>query len=85
MSASEAEVTREQPTDPEAGDVVRDAATKQVGRVMGHEGPCFQLRPLNGGKEWDARREHLTPALQSDALSTAVAEANDRSRNGSLL
>ncbi|MFF5309180.1 hypothetical protein [Streptomyces massasporeus] len=32
----------------------RDTAHDRVGRVMGHEGPCLQIRPLGGGREWDA-------------------------------
>ncbi|MFI1867448.1 hypothetical protein [Streptomyces jumonjinensis] len=59
-----------------AGAVVRDAASKRVGRVMGHVGGRVQLRPLNGGREWDAFPEDLSPAAQSDVMSAAVAVAN---------
>ncbi|MCM2390085.1 hypothetical protein [Streptomyces albipurpureus] len=70
-------------TTPELGDVVRDTSNKnRIGRVMGHEGPYYQLRPLNGGVEWDALPEHLVPAEQSDAMSAAVAEVNAHSRWG---
>ncbi|WP_231650118.1 hypothetical protein, partial [Streptomyces clavuligerus] len=48
---------------PEVGQVVRDAATSAVGRVMGHVGGRVQLRPLRGGREWDALPEDLTPVL----------------------
>jgi hypothetical protein len=64
---------------PAVGRVVKDSQNGRVGRVMGHEGPYVQLRPLSGGKEWDAKPENLSPAKQSDALSAAVAEVNARS------
>ncbi|MGR8011272.1 hypothetical protein [Streptomyces hypolithicus] len=76
------ETAREHPHHWEPGEVAKDARTGRVGRVMEYVGPCYQLRPLNGGKEWEADSEHLIPAMQSDALSTAVAEANARARWG---
>lgn len=63
----------------DVGGTALDARTGRVGRVMGHVGPYVQLRPLNGGTEWDARPEDLTPAQQSDALSPDVAAVNARS------
>lgn len=35
------------------GSVARDTVRDRVGRVMGREGPNYQLRPLNGGREWE--------------------------------
>lgn len=62
------------------GDAVRDIATDRVGRVMGREGPYVQLRPLAGGREWDAEPAHLRPMSQSELLSALLAELNARSR-----
>lgn len=45
---------------------------------MGHIGPYYQLRPLNGGKEWEARPDDLEPAYRSGALGGRVAPACDR-------
>ncbi|MFI9582379.1 hypothetical protein ACIHCQ_11135 [Streptomyces sp. NPDC052236] len=67
---------------PAVGETARDSITGRVGRVMGHEGPYYQLRPLNGGKEWDAKAEHLVPVSLSDALRPAVAEVNSRTKWG---
>lgn len=64
----------------ELGEVVHDTRTGRVGRVMGHVGPRYQLRPLNGGREWEADPEEMSPARQSDALTDRVAEANRLSR-----
>ncbi|WP_149181565.1 hypothetical protein [Streptomyces sp. TRM49041] len=73
---------REHPRVWEPGETARDSATGRVGRVMGHVGPRYQLRPLNGGKEWEAEPDDMRPAMQSDALSGAVAEVNARTRWG---
>jgi hypothetical protein len=64
---------------PEVGDLVFDEATRQVGRVMGHEGPYRQLRPVGGGREWDAPGP-LRPPTDAERLSAGVAMANARSR-----
>ncbi|MFH9466237.1 hypothetical protein ACH4LT_02910 [Streptomyces clavifer] len=47
---------------------------------MGHEGPYLQLRPLGGGREWDANPARVRPAAPAELLSARVAEANARSR-----
>ncbi|MFJ8139207.1 hypothetical protein [Streptomyces sp. NPDC096013] len=65
--------------EPETGDLVYDEATCKVGRVMGREGPRFQLRPPGGGREWDADGP-LRPATDAERLSAGVALANARSR-----
>ncbi|MCM2577321.1 hypothetical protein [Streptomyces meridianus] len=50
---------REKPTAPEVGSVARDAARDEVGEVMEvQEGRIF-LRPLGGGREWDALPEDI--------------------------
>ncbi|WP_239580556.1 hypothetical protein [Streptomyces sp. HB132] len=49
---------------------------------MGHEGPYLQLRPLGGGREWDADPSRLRPLDAAELLSARVAEANARSRKG---
>ncbi|MFC3352036.1 hypothetical protein ACFOOM_32350 [Streptomyces echinoruber] len=46
---------------PEVGQVVHDTRRHKDGRVMGHEGPYVQLRPLGGGREWDADPGALEP------------------------
>ncbi|MCX4642585.1 MULTISPECIES: hypothetical protein [unclassified Streptomyces] len=49
---------------------------------MGHEGPYLQIRPLAGGREWDADPGHLRLLTQDELLRALVAEANARSRQG---
>lgn len=65
--------------EPETGDLVWDEAARTVGRVMGHVGLCYQLRPPGGGREWDAGGP-LRPATDAERLSAGVAVANARSR-----
>lgn len=65
---------------PAIGAVVADTRLTRIGRVMGHEGPYVQLRPIGGGREWDALPEDTRPATLQEALSAGVAAANARSR-----
>ncbi|MGV9878046.1 hypothetical protein [Streptomyces sp. NPDC003006] len=65
---------------PTVGEAVHDSGRDRVGRVMGHEGPYVQLRPLAGGREWDADPGHLRVLTQNELLSALLAEVNARSR-----
>lgn len=65
---------------PGVGAAVRDTARDRVGRVMGHEGPYLQLRPLGGGREWDADPRHVRTLSQDELLSALLSENNARSR-----
>ncbi|WP_424918263.1 hypothetical protein [Streptomyces sp. wa1064] len=67
---------------PRVGTAVRDVGSGRVGLMMGHEGPYLQLRPLGGGREWDADPARLRPLGPAELLSAHVAEANARSRTG---
>jgi hypothetical protein len=60
--------------------VVEDTATHRIGRVMGFVGTYVQLRPVEGGREWDADPSALRPVTVDEALSAEVAVANARSR-----
>ncbi|MGW1615620.1 hypothetical protein ACWCQZ_40465 [Streptomyces sp. NPDC002285] len=62
------------------GAAVHDSARDRVGRVMGHVGQYVQLRPLSGGREWDADPGRLRLLTPAELLSALVAEANARSR-----
>jgi hypothetical protein len=66
----------------EVGDAVHDTVRHRFGRVMGREGPYLQIRPLAGGREWDADPCHLRLLTQDELLRALVAEANARSRQG---
>ncbi|MFJ6569960.1 hypothetical protein ACIQNU_21315 [Streptomyces sp. NPDC091292] len=68
--------------EPLFGEIVSDASNGRTGRVMDRVGGCYQLRPLNGGVEWDAQPANLRPVALSDALREGVAEVNARSKKG---
>ncbi|KAF4406901.1 hypothetical protein [Streptomyces lycii] len=65
---------------PPTGTAVRDTARDRVGVVMDHEGQYLQLRPLLGGREWDADPAAVRPLTPEELLSARVAEVNARSR-----
>ncbi|WP_246460019.1 hypothetical protein [Streptomyces himalayensis] len=65
---------------PLPGTVVVDERQGRVGQVMGTAGPYLQLRPLGGGKEWDACPEAVRVATPAERLSAGVAAANAASR-----
>jgi hypothetical protein len=66
--------------EPALGDTVEDTGRGRFGRVMGFEGPYVQLRPIGGGREWDADPEHIRRTTLSEALRADVKAANARSR-----
>ncbi|MGW1622304.1 hypothetical protein [Streptomyces sp. NPDC002172] len=59
--------------EPAAGTLVIDTASDRLGYVMGREGPYVQLRPVAGGREWDADPAHVRRATDEERLR-AVAE-----------
>jgi hypothetical protein len=63
---------------PRIGRLVRDGSGR-VGRYMGDSGPYAMLRPVGGGKEWEADLEHVEPLTNAEALSAEVKETNARS------
>ncbi|MGD9485857.1 hypothetical protein WDH52_21825 [Streptomyces sp. TRM70308] len=65
---------------PAPGTAVRDTASGRVGVVLAYVGPYAQLRPLLGGREWDARPGDLALLALGEPLSAHVAELNARSR-----
>ncbi|KJY42177.1 hypothetical protein VR41_08920 [Streptomyces sp. NRRL B-1568] len=48
-------------SDPLIGKVVRDTARDRLGQVMGRVGPRYQLRPVKGGREWEAKPSDIEP------------------------
>lgn len=65
---------------PPIGTYAVDTRTGKVGRVMGHEGPYIQLRPVGGGREWDCAPEEVRAATTTERLRAATAYENARSR-----
>ncbi|WP_254076799.1 hypothetical protein [Streptomyces pacificus] len=51
---------------------------------MGYVGPYVQLRPLGGGREWDALPAEVRPATREERLRAALTVANAHSSRGAL-
>lgn len=62
----------------DVGTLMADARTDRIGRVMGNEGRYVQLRPPQGGKEWDVPPEALREPTPEEALHAKVTVANGR-------
>ncbi|AEN12979.1 MULTISPECIES: hypothetical protein [unclassified Streptomyces] len=65
---------------PAVGAAVVDGGSGRVGIVTGRQGPLVRLRPLGGGREWDANPARVRPAGRDELLSAQLAEVNARSR-----
>ncbi|MFJ7129478.1 hypothetical protein [Streptomyces sp. NPDC098101] len=71
------------PEDCEPGALVRDIARDTIGVVMGHHGgDRVQLRPIMGGREWDAFEVH--PLTAREELSARNAARNEVTRRWGL-
>nr|WSY53049.1 hypothetical protein OG999_24980 [Streptomyces sp. NBC_00886] len=67
------------------GTLVFDAETSKLGYVMGHEGPYMQLRPVTGGREWDAAPTQVRPATEAErrtAMRERIRALNAASSGG---
>ncbi|MFJ9708551.1 hypothetical protein [Streptomyces sp. NPDC101234] len=63
----------------EAGTVVYDPRSDKAGEHRGTAGPYALLRPVGGGREWEARPESLRAATAEERLSAEVRAVNRRS------
>ncbi|MFJ6568040.1 hypothetical protein ACIQNU_11490 [Streptomyces sp. NPDC091292] len=66
------------PVVPERGAVVYDPGTHKVGEYRDRAGPYVMLRPVGGGREWEADPARIRPATPTERLSAAVKAANQR-------
>ncbi|MFE8941841.1 hypothetical protein ACFYNX_30730 [Streptomyces sp. NPDC007872] len=67
---------------PERGALVYDQVAHVVGEFRGRAGPYAMLRPVGGGREWQADPADLRPATPAERLSAGVRAADDRTRAG---
>ncbi|MEV6668708.1 hypothetical protein [Streptomyces sp. NPDC051162] len=59
-----------------------DTRTNRLGQVMDRHAGYVQLRPPQGGVEWDCPPEYARPASEAEALRARVARLNAESRWG---
>jgi hypothetical protein len=65
---------------PARGSYAVDGRDGRIGKVVGHEGACVQLRPPGGGPAWDCPASALRAAGASALLVARVRELNRESR-----
>jgi hypothetical protein len=66
----------------DSGTLVYDPKAGKVGEYRGKAGPHAMLRPVGGGREWEADPDLIRPATAEERLSAAVKVANTRSLTG---
>ncbi|MCT9077286.1 hypothetical protein [Streptomyces fulvoviolaceus] len=67
---------------PEVGELMYDPVMRKVGEYQGKAGPYAMLRPVGGGREWEADPEQIRPATPAERLSAGVKAANVRAEQG---
>lgn len=67
---------------PPPGTVVVDEEHGQVGEVMDRLGGKLQLRPVRGGREWEADPVRVREATAGERLRATLAAVNAASRSG---
>ncbi|MFJ3584377.1 hypothetical protein ACIPPS_19400 [Streptomyces sp. NPDC090127] len=60
----------------ECGGFVYDPEARRVGEYRGEAGPYAMLRPVGGGREWQADPALVRPATPAERLSAEVGAAN---------
>ncbi|MFD0369437.1 hypothetical protein [Streptomyces sp. NPDC127114] len=65
-------------TGPGCGDYLFDLAARKVGEYRGQAGPYAMLRPVGGGREWQADPERLRPATRDERITAGVRAVNER-------
>ncbi|MDX3690623.1 hypothetical protein [Streptomyces europaeiscabiei] len=62
------------------GQLVYDPRTRRVGEYRDRVGPYAMLRPVGGGREWEADPETLRPATAAERIGAQVRAANQRTK-----
>ncbi|MEU2495452.1 hypothetical protein ACPCSD_32785 [Streptomyces griseoincarnatus] len=69
-------------TRPGIGELAKDTARGRIGIVMGELGGRVQIRPIGGGREWDAMPDKVVRPSAREELSARLAIRNGNSRDG---
>ncbi|GCB48099.1 hypothetical protein [Streptomyces sp. NL15-2K] len=70
--------TQSDPLEP--GSLLYDPTTSKVGEYQDKSGPYALLRPIGGGREWQADPATLRPATPQERLRAELRAANTRTR-----
>ncbi|MEW2050653.1 hypothetical protein [Streptomyces sp. NPDC005476] len=69
-----------QQTRPVIGELAKDSATGRIGVVMGEIGGRVQMRPVRGGREWEAVPGDVVAPSAREELSARLAMRNNDSQ-----
>jgi hypothetical protein len=64
---------------PKLHEPVIDSVRNKIGEFMGKQGPSYMLRPLGGGREWEAEPGNVRPLTQDERLKAQLRARNSRS------
>ncbi|MFD8949010.1 hypothetical protein ACFV0B_09175 [Streptomyces xanthophaeus] len=67
---------------PYIGDVVKVESTGKLGRLMGRDWGMCQVRPVEGGIEWDVEPGDVVRPTDEERVSAGVRQANAISSRG---
>ncbi|WP_344114942.1 hypothetical protein [Streptomyces blastmyceticus] len=67
---------------PGIGAFVVDKLERKVGQVVEWDGDWVRLRPVASGREWEAHREAVRAATDTELLSAKVQASNSAGRWG---
>ncbi|MFF7295294.1 hypothetical protein [Streptomyces sp. NPDC008265] len=62
--------------EPQRGDLVKVKSRGQLGTLMGCDWGMFQVRPVEGGIEWDVARDDVEKPTDQERISAGVRRAN---------
>ncbi|MET7618803.1 hypothetical protein [Streptomyces sp. NPDC005408] len=71
-----------QQTRPGIGELAKDSVRDRIGVVMGEIGGRVQMRPIRGGREWDAMPDQVVTLSAREELSARLAVRNSNSQVG---
>ncbi|MFD4412613.1 hypothetical protein ACFVXA_27080 [Streptomyces sp. NPDC058246] len=71
-----------QQTRPVIGELAKDSARGRIGVVMGEIGGRVQIRPIRGGREWDAMPDNVVALSAREELSARLAVKDGNSQVG---
>ncbi|MFJ9962712.1 hypothetical protein [Streptomyces avermitilis] len=69
-----------QQTRPVIGELAKDSATGRIGVVMGETGGRVQMRPVRGGRQWEAVPGDVVAPSAREELSARLAMRNNDSQ-----
>lgn len=71
-----------QQTRPGIGDPANDSAEERIGIVVGEIGGREQMRPIDGGDEWEQMPDKVVPLSARKELGARLAVKNNNSQVG---